>query len=59
MTDNPNEGDALVRIEPGPLTPQAVDLSFLITASELRDRKTKRRQKHNLPGRPRLNAKGK
>lgn len=44
MTDNPNEADALVRIEPDPLTPQAVD-AFLVTASELRDRKIKRRQK--------------
>ena len=28
-----------------PIPPQAVDLPFLITASELRDRKTKRRRK--------------
>jgi hypothetical protein len=29
--------------EPGPLPPQDVDVPFLITASELRDRKNKRR----------------
>ena len=35
-----------------PIPSQAVDLPFLITASELRDRKTKRRRKQdNLPGR--------
>jgi hypothetical protein len=45
MTDNPNEANALVRMKPGPLTPQAVDVAFLITASELRNRKNKRRQK--------------
>jgi hypothetical protein len=28
-----------------PIPPQAIDLPFLITASELRDRKTKRRRK--------------
>jgi hypothetical protein len=33
--DHPNE--------PGPLPPQAVDVPFLITASELWDRKNKRR----------------
>jgi hypothetical protein len=42
--DHPNE--------PGPLPPQAVDVPFLITASELRDRKNKRRRKQDdLPGR--------
>ena len=42
--DHPNE--------PGPLPPQAVDVPFLITASELRDRKTKRRRKQDdLPAR--------
>jgi hypothetical protein len=50
--DNPNETNEVVRSEPGPVPPQAVDLPFIITASELRDRKTKRRQKHDLPGRP-------
>jgi hypothetical protein len=35
-----------------PLPPQAVDVPFLITASELRDRKNKRRRKQDdLPGR--------
>jgi hypothetical protein len=34
-----------------PIPPQAVDLPFLVTASELRDRKTKRRREHDLPGR--------
>ena len=42
--DHPNK--------PGPLPPQAVDVPFLITASELRDRKNKRRRKQDdLPGR--------
>jgi hypothetical protein len=42
--DHPNE--------PGPLPPQAVDVPFLTTASELRDRKNKRRRKQDdLPGR--------
>ena len=35
-----------------PIPPQAVDVPFLVTASELRDRKAKRRQKRDdLPGR--------
>jgi hypothetical protein len=38
----------MVESEPSPL-PQAVDVAFLITASELRDRKTKRRRTHDLP----------
>ena len=46
--DNPNEAYEVVRSEPASLPPQAVDISFLITASELRDRKTKRRRKHDL-----------
>jgi len=34
-----------------PLSPlETVDAAFLITASELRDRKTKRRRKGDLPG---------
>jgi hypothetical protein len=33
------------------LPPEAVDVTFLITARELRDRKTKRRRKDNLLGR--------
>jgi hypothetical protein len=50
--DDPNEAYEVVRSEPGPLPPQAVDLPFLITASELRDRKIKRRRKQDdLPGR--------
>ena len=66
MTDsNPGEAYEVVRREPGPL-PHAV--AFLITASELRDRKTKWRRKHDLPGgseairrlvEPGLNVKGK
>jgi hypothetical protein len=40
--DHPNE--------PGPLPPQAVDVPFLIAASELQDRKNKRRR-NDLPGR--------
>ena len=49
MTDsNPGEAYEVARNESGPLPPQAV--AFLITASELRDRKTKRRRKHVLPG---------
>jgi hypothetical protein len=36
----------------GPFPPQAVDVPFLVTASELRDRKAKRRRKQDdLPGR--------
>ena len=30
--------------------PETVDAAFLITASELRYRKTRRRRKHGLPG---------
>jgi len=59
--------------EPGPLPPQAVDVPFLITASELRDRKNKRRTEARRstlqgdfqsalwrgPGEPGLKAKGK
>ena len=48
MTYNPNEASELVRIEPGSLPPQAVDVAFLIPASELQDRKSKRRRKRNL-----------
>ena len=48
--NNLNEAYAVVRSEPDPLPPQAVDVAFLITASELRDRKTKRRRKGDLPG---------
>jgi hypothetical protein len=36
--DNSNE-------VPGPLAPRIVDVPFLLTASELRDRKYKRRRK--------------
>ena len=46
--DNPNEAYEVVRSEPDPLPPLAVDVTFLISASELRDRKTKRRRKHDL-----------
>ena len=48
--NNLNEAYAVVMSEPDPLPPQAVDAAFLITASELRDRKTKRRRKGDLPG---------
>jgi hypothetical protein len=48
--DNPNEASEMVGSEPGPLTPRAVDVPFLITASELRDRK-KRRRTRDLPRR--------
>jgi hypothetical protein len=41
----------MVGSEPGPLPPPAVDAAFLVTASELRDRKTKRRRTHDLPRR--------
>ena len=52
IDDNPNEAYDVVRSEPGPLPPQVVDVPFLITASELRDRKAKRRRKQDdLPGR--------
>jgi hypothetical protein len=55
MTDDPNEAYEAVRSEPGPLPPQAVGVPFLITASELRDRKNKRRRKQDdLPGIRRL-----
>jgi hypothetical protein len=51
--DNPNEAYEVVPDKSGPLPPQAVDVAFLVTASELRDRKTKRRRKQDdLPGRP-------
>jgi hypothetical protein len=50
--DNPNEALDVVRIEPGLLLRQVEDSPFLITASELRDRKAKRRRKqYDLPGR--------
>jgi len=39
--DNPSEAYEVVRSEPDPLPPLAVDVTFLISASELRDRKTK------------------
>jgi hypothetical protein len=32
------------------------DMVFLITASELRDRKARRRRKHDLPGHPAIQA---
>jgi hypothetical protein len=52
IDDNPNEAFDVARSEPGPLLRQAEDLPFLITASELRDRKAKRRRKQDdLPGR--------
>jgi len=42
----------VVRRAAEPLQPQtADDVAFLITASELRHRKRKRRRKHDLPGR--------
>jgi len=48
--DNPNEASETVGSEPGPLPPKAVDVAFLVTASELRDRKQRRRT-HDLPRR--------
>ena len=54
IDDNPNEADEVVRSEHAviPIT-QTVDVPFLITASELRDRKTKRRRRRDdLPARP-------
>jgi hypothetical protein len=49
VTDKcPNEAYEVVRSEAGPLPRQAEDVAFLITASELRDRKTKRRRKDDL-----------
>jgi hypothetical protein len=49
VTDNsPNEAYEVVQSEAGPLPRQAEDVAFLITASELRDRKTKRRRKDGL-----------
>ncbi len=42
--DNPSETRDVVVSEPGSLPSQAAVVPFLITASELRDRKTKRRQ---------------
>jgi hypothetical protein len=49
--DNPNEAYAVVPDKSGPPPPQAVDVAFLVTASELRDRKTKRRREHDEPSR--------
>ena len=49
IEDNSNEAYDVVRSELGPLPLQAVDVPFLITASELRDRKTKRRRKQDGP----------
>jgi hypothetical protein len=51
MTDRSNEAYEVGRSEAGSLPAQAADVAFLITASELRDRKTKRRRRHDLPGR--------
>jgi hypothetical protein len=44
--DNPDEIYEVVRGEPDPILSQAKNIPFLITAGELRDRKTKRRRKH-------------
>jgi hypothetical protein len=44
---NPIEIQKLPSSEPSALRPDIVDLNFLITATELRDRKTKRRRKHS------------
>jgi hypothetical protein len=50
--DDPNEAYEVVVSAPGRLPPQAVDVPFLVTASELRDRKAKRRRKQaDLPSR--------
>jgi hypothetical protein len=49
VTDNiPEEAYEVLRSEAGPLPRQAEDVAFLITASELRVRKTKRRRKDGL-----------
>ena len=45
--DNPNEIHNVARTEPSALRPYVVDVNFLITATELRDRKANRRRKHS------------
>jgi hypothetical protein len=49
--DNPNEAYEVV---PGPLPLQTVAVAFLVSASELRDRK--RRRKHDLANRSEASA---
>jgi hypothetical protein len=48
IDNSPEEAYEVMRSEAGPLPRQVEDVAFLITASELRDRKTKRRRKDNL-----------
>jgi hypothetical protein len=51
--DSPNEAREGMLSNPGPLPRQAEGEPFLITASELRDRKTKRRRSQDeLADRP-------
>ena len=47
INDNPNGIHNVARTEPSALRPDVVDVNFLITATELRDRKAKRRRKHS------------
>ena len=51
--NNPNKPYNVARTETARLPPQVAGAAFLITASELRERKTKRRRKQDdLPGHP-------
>jgi hypothetical protein len=45
--DNPYEIHNVASTGPGALPPYVVDVNFLITSTELRDRKAKRRRKHS------------
>ena len=57
LTDgNPSEAYEAVRSEPGPVPPQGVDMPFLVPASELRNRKMKRRRKKLDPPRAKKEA---
>ena len=56
--DNPNRTNAVVRGDPDPVPSQAVDMPFLVTAGELRARKTKRRRKHDTEAIRRIVALG-
>ena len=47
VDDNRNEA-YVMRSGPDSLPPQAIDVTFLITASELRNRKTRRRRRYLL-----------
>ena len=50
--DNPNEADQARWAEPDPVGSQAVYVPFLVSAGELRARRTKRRHKRDLTTRP-------